>query len=84
MRGISAAMQSVEDLFVKFGGPTAFANAIGIKLSAASEMRRRASIPVRYWHRLVMAGKQNGIKITFDHLVDMHSDVDQRNSRRRA
>lgn len=66
-------MQTVDDVFVKFGGPTAFADAVGIKISAASEMRRRSSIPVRYWSRLVEAARARRIRITYEQLVSMHS-----------
>jgi hypothetical protein len=66
-------MQTVDDVFKKFGGPTALADAVGIKISAASEMRRRNSIPVRYWPRLVDAARARRIQLTYDHLVSMHS-----------
>jgi hypothetical protein len=66
-------MQTVDDVFVKFGGPTAFADAVGIKISAASEMRRRSSIPVRYWSRLVDAARVRHIRLTYEKLVFMHS-----------
>jgi hypothetical protein len=66
-------MVTVETVFETFGGPTAVANAIGVKPSTASEMRRRASIPVRYWPALVMAANEQGFAINNDALVKMHS-----------
>jgi hypothetical protein len=67
-------MASVEHVFERFGGPTAVASALGVKVSAASEMRRRSSIPVRYWRRLVAAASERGMgEFTYDLLVEMHS-----------
>lgn len=73
MRVRFRAMNTVDDVFDKFGGPTALARAIGIKVSAASEMRRRASIPVTYWRDLVAVAKQHGLPLTIDRLVSMHT-----------
>lgn len=67
-------MNTVEDVFLKFEKTSSFADALGLKLSAASEMRRRKSIPVRYWPKLVDAARQRGFKeITNDSLVAIHA-----------
>lgn len=67
-------MDTVEAVFKKFGGPAAFSRAIGIKPSAASEMKRRASIPVEYWQKLVAAAKERGVhELTYEKLVKLHS-----------
>lgn len=67
-------MNTVEDVFAKFEKTSAFADALGLKLSAASEMRRRQSIPVRYWPRLVDAARERSVtEITYDQLVLIHS-----------
>lgn len=67
-------MNTVEDVFQRFGKTSAFADALGLKLSAASEMRRRASIPVRYWPKLVEAARERGFEeITNDTLVSIHA-----------
>lgn len=68
-----ADMDSVDAIFEKLGGTTAVARAIDVKPSAASEMRRRASIPVRYWPRLIAAAAGEGIIITNDELVAIHA-----------
>ncbi|WP_420703535.1 carph-isopro domain-containing protein [Brucella intermedia] len=65
-------MEHVDDIFEKFGGTMAFARAIEIKPSAASEMRRRKSIPVRYWPRLIGVAFEKDIVLTNDMLVNMH------------
>ena len=67
-------MNRVEDVFLKFEKTSAFADALGLKLSAASEMRRRGSIPVRYWPKLVEAARERGFdEITNDSLVAIHA-----------
>ena len=66
-------MNTVADVFAGFEGTGAFAAALGLNLSTASEMRRRASIPVRYWPRLVEAARERGIAdVNYDTLVSMH------------
>lgn len=71
-------MDRVEDVFERFGRTGAFADALGVKLSAASEMRRRSSIPVRYWQSLVSAAHERGFgDITYEKLVEMHSRSDR-------
>lgn len=68
-------MNTVEDVFTKFEKTSAFADALGLKLSAASEMRRRKSIPVRYWPRLAEVARERGFdEITYDTLVAMHAE----------
>lgn len=66
-------MDTVDDVFAGFEGSSAFASALGLNLSTASEMRRRSSIPVRYWPRLVEVARERGIAgISYDSLVAMH------------
>lgn len=67
-------MNSVEDVFDRFQKTSAFADALGLKLSAASEMRRRKSIPVRYWPKLVEVARERGFdEINNDTLVAIHA-----------
>lgn len=66
-------MNTIDEVFAGFSGTSAFAAAMGLNLSTASEMRRRSSIPVRYWPKLVEAARERGIEgISFDSLVAMH------------
>lgn len=72
-------MDTVDEVFVAFGGPTALARAIGIKTSAASEMRRRKSIPVDYWKDLVGAAEESGIAgVSYETLVTIHTPERER------
>lgn len=61
-------MRTVDDIFDRAGGTTAFAKMIDIKPSAASEMRRRGSIPVRYWPAVIRV-----LDIDSDQLVAVHT-----------
>ena len=68
-------MNTVEDVFTAFEGTSNFADALSLGLSTASEMRRRGSIPVRYWPRLVDEASKRQIEaITYDRLVAIHSE----------
>lgn len=66
------AMNTVTDIFHEIGGPTKFARALGLKPSAASEMKRRNSIPVPYWPDLIEAMKDKGKPLTYEQLVLAH------------
>lgn len=66
-------MATVPSLFEEIGGPGKMADLLGIKPSAASEMKRRGSIPVRYWPRLVEACREVGVAVDYGQLVAMHA-----------
>jgi len=69
----TAMMNSLRDLVDELGGTTAFAAAIQVNVSTASEMKRRGSIPVRYWPSLIAAADERGLPLTYDTLVAIHS-----------
>lgn len=66
-------MNSVSALFEALEGPTKVAGILSVKTSAASEMKRRGSIPVRYWPDLVAAFGERGIDLSYEDLVRLHS-----------
>lgn len=67
-------MNTASELIDRFGGPTAFGKAIDVRPSAASEMKRRQSIPVVYWQRLVEAAHERAFEdVTYESLTVMHS-----------
>lgn len=71
-------MYTVPDIFHAFGGPGEISKAISVKPSTASEMKRRKSIPVRYWPDLVASAKRRGIRgISYETLVQLHSGAAQ-------
>lgn len=63
---------TVPDIINAFGGNAAFGRAIGIKPSAASEMKRRGNIPVTYWPAIVKADPIDRPRFTYDDLVMAH------------
>lgn len=65
-------MENVDDIFTKLGGTGAVARIIDVKHSAASEMRRRGSIPVRYWPMLIEGARASGVAIDSDILMSVH------------
>ena len=70
-------MTSVPSLFQTLGGPTKVARMLDVGFSTASEMKRRKSIPVKYWPKLVAACAAEGVSITYERLVEMHSEAAQ-------
>lgn len=69
-------MNTVTDIFDQCGGTSAFARMLGVGTSTAGEMKRRQSIPVEYWPRLVRAAHSQGVEITNDILVQVHTTDD--------
>lgn len=51
---------TVAQIIEQLGGNTAVARIIDRKPSAVSEMKRRGSIPVEYWPRLIDAARGRG------------------------
>jgi hypothetical protein len=54
-------MKTFGDLFDAMGGPAAVAQIINVKLSTATEMKRRGTIPVDYWPKLLKGAERKGI-----------------------
>jgi len=70
-----ASMMTIEDLINQLGGNVGFASIIGAAHpSTASEMKRRRSIPVQHWPRVIAAARQRGLDLTADTLMSMHTD----------
>jgi len=65
-------MDTISKIFDRFGGVTATAAVLGVNASTASEMKRRESIPVKYWPTLIAEAKFRRIKLTNDILVSVH------------
>ena len=67
-------MQTVIDIFDAFDGPANVARAIGKRTEHAVTMKRRRSIPVVYWPRLIEAAREQGLHdVTYDALVVAHA-----------
>jgi hypothetical protein len=66
-------MNTVHDIFEQLGGTGAVALALNVGHSTASEMRRRRSIPVKYWPALIEHARASGLdEIDADLLVRVH------------
>lgn len=75
---MNTVINTVFDIFREIGGPTKFAKAMGLKPSAASEMKRRNSIPVPYWPELIKVMKAEGKPLTYEQLVKAHQKQPER------
>lgn len=64
----------VAAIFARIGGTTAVAAMIGVGQSTASEMKRRKSIPVRYWDQIIGKPDKAGRSITLADLHDAHRE----------
>jgi len=72
-RGVDVLiMDSVNDLFQKLGGPSEVARILGCGTSTASEMKRRSSVPIRYWTTLIQSERGRDLGLTSDLLVHVH------------
>jgi hypothetical protein len=69
-------MRDVPAIIEDLGGPTAFGRAIGVEPSTASEMKRRKSIPVRYWPSVLGAAREQGKELTSDDLMAAHTPAE--------
>lgn len=65
-------MKTVGNLFDDLGGSSAVAKGIGVGQSTASEMRRRNSIPVKHWPKLISFAASRGKTIDAAMLVTIH------------
>lgn len=69
-----SSMRTISNIFDEFGGAAKVAAAIGVRQGTAQEMKRRQSIPVRYWPLLVRACQSKNIKgLDYAALVAMHA-----------
>lgn len=66
-------MNPVSDLIERFGGPSTFAEAIGLPDSHVRTIKTRKSIPSDYWPQVVAAAAARGFDdVTYEALTLMH------------
>ncbi len=70
MRG----MNTIREFFDLFGGPSKVAEALGVGHSTASEMKRRSSIPVIYWPKLIESERGKELAISPADLLRFHTE----------
>lgn len=67
-------MYSLNDIFRAFGGPSEVGRSLSISTEHAAAMRRRGSIPARYWVTIVKSAEAKGIHgVTLEALAMMHA-----------
>jgi len=67
-------MKTLDDIFAAFKGPAELARVIGKRTEHATAMRRRKSIPVAYWPRIVDEAQARGIDgLNYDALVAINA-----------
>lgn len=65
-------METFEQVIQAFGGPTKYAEAIGIKHFHAGTMKQRDSIPPAYWADTVKAARARDIEgVTLEKLAEI-------------
>lgn len=64
--------KTIDELFQQMGGPTAVARILAVGVSTASEMKRRGSVPVRYWPKLITHAQSQGTPLTESDLLAAH------------
>lgn len=72
-------MSTVSAIFDRFEGPANVGRAIGKPTEHATAMKRRGSIPVRYWPDLIRVAEHEGIEgVTYADLVTAHASAGPR------
>ena len=66
-------MKSVKSIIDALGGNGRVASWLGLSPSAASEFKRRNSIPVKYWPRLIELASASNVELDNDTLVEVHA-----------
>jgi|SanBayMetagenome_1026888.scaffolds.fasta_scaffold246849_1 hypothetical protein len=66
-------MNTIDELFDAIGGVAEVGRVIGKRTEHASVIKRRGSVPVRYWPALMAAAEEKGIPLSYEQLVAIHS-----------
>lgn len=74
------ARSSIDDLFAMLGGPAEVGRMLNVSTEHASTMKRRGSIPVRYWPRLIDETAKRGHAVVYGTLVAIHAGRHAENS----
>jgi hypothetical protein len=68
-------LKSATQIINALGGNAVVARRIGKTPSAVSEMKRRGTIPVRYWNDIAsLAGEAGRNEITVERLAALHAE----------
>ena len=67
-------MITLESIFDDLKGPAEVAKVIGVKTEHAAALKRRRSIPVRYWPALLAALRAVGVEATEGDFVRIYNE----------
>ncbi len=62
-------MNTIPQIFDALGGAAKVARILGVGPSTASEMKRRQSIPLAYWDKLIAGAKREGVGLDYAILI---------------
>lgn len=67
-------IDAISNIFSVLGGTSEVARALGVRVSTASEMKRRGRIPAEYWHDVIRVARERAHpEIDADLLVRLHA-----------
>jgi hypothetical protein len=66
-------MKTVTDIISLLGSNAEVASGLDVGQSTVSEFKRRNSIPVKYWPKLIGLAHAKNVQITNDILVEVHA-----------
>lgn len=66
-------MENFGEVIDQFGGPAAFAKAIGIDDSHARAMKTRNSIPAEHWQKVVGAARSLNLDVSYELLATLRA-----------
>jgi hypothetical protein len=68
-------MQTIDAIFSNLGGPASVGRIIGKSTEHAASIRRRGSVPVEYWPKIIEAARGLDLAITYETLVAAHTEA---------
>ena len=70
---ILPAMNNIPDIIEGLGGATALAEQLAIPMTTVASWKGRQSIPVEHWPRLLEIATSQGIGLSYEQLVHIHT-----------
>jgi hypothetical protein len=66
-------MNNIPNIIQCLGGATALAEQLGIPMTTVASWKQRQSIPVEHWPRLLEIATSQGIDLSYEQLVHIHT-----------
>ena len=70
---IIPAMNNIPDIVEGLGGATALAEHLGMAMTTVASWKARHSIPVEHWPKLLEIATSQGIDLSYEQLVHIHT-----------